>query len=176
MVGNLPVLLAAGSALFAHERVTHKRWMALIGSTFGAALIAFGASRGEAGSHACVSGDLLVAVSLLGGVAWILLCQRLMNTGRYSSVTVSAYVMTVGTLMRAVWVVATEGFPPVHLTPLTWISVAACGLMATTVTTYLWNWGLERVPASQAGVFINLEPVVGAILQSLLKLSNHFGR
>jgi len=40
--------------------------------------------------------------------------------------------------------------------------------MATTVTTYLWNWGLERVPASQAGVFLNLEPVVGAILGVVL--------
>jgi drug/metabolite transporter (DMT)-like permease len=38
------------------------------------------------------------------------------------------------------------------------------GLCATTVTTYLWNWGLSHVPASQAGVFINLEPVIGAIL------------
>ena len=42
------------------------------------------------------------------------------------------------------------------------------GLLATTVTTYLWNWGLSQVPASQAGVFINLEPVVGAILGVLV--------
>ena len=38
------------------------------------------------------------------------------------------------------------------------------GLLATTITTYLWNWALAQVPASQAGVFLNLEPVVGAIL------------
>jgi drug/metabolite transporter (DMT)-like permease len=164
MVGNLPVLLAAGSAVFAHERVTSKRWMLLVVSTIGAALIAFGASTGEAGSKASVSGDLLVAVSLLGGVAWILLSQRLMKTGRYTSVTASAYVMTLGGLMVAAWVIPMEGLPPVHLTPLTWISVAASGLLATTCTTYLWNWGLGRVPASQAGVFINLEPVVGAVL------------
>jgi len=42
------------------------------------------------------------------------------------------------------------------------------GLLATTVTTYLWNWGLAQVPASQAGVFLNLEPVVGAILGVLV--------
>jgi drug/metabolite transporter (DMT)-like permease len=164
MVGNLPVLLAAGSALFAHERVTPKRWMLLVVSTIGAALIAFGASTGEAGSKASVSGDALVAVSLLGGVAWILLSQRLMKTGRYTSVTASAYVMTIGALMVAAWVIPVDGLPPVHLSLLTWISVAASGLLATTCTTYLWNWGLGRVPASQAGVFINLEPVVGAVL------------
>jgi drug/metabolite transporter (DMT)-like permease len=164
MVGNLPVLLAAGSALFAHEQVNAKRWIALIASTLGAGLIAFGASTGEAGSQATLSGDLLVAVSLLAGVAWILICQRLMKAGNYSPVNVSAYVMTVGALMLAVWVIGTEGLPPVHLSLRTWLSVAASGILATTFTTYLWNWGLVRVPASQAGVFLNLEPVVGAML------------
>ena len=36
--------------------------------------------------------------------------------------------------------------------------------LATASTTLLWNWGLKRVPASQAGIFVNLEPLVGAIL------------
>ena len=47
MVGALPVLLAAGSALFAHEKVTKARWTALVASMIGAGLIAFGASSGE---------------------------------------------------------------------------------------------------------------------------------
>ena len=164
MVGVLPVLLAAGSALFAHERVTLRRWIALLASTSGAALIAFGASTGEAGTHASLAGDLLVAASLIAAVVWILLSQRLMKSGHYSSVSASAYVMTAGTPMLLIWVLATEGPVPVRLSALTWMSVAAMGLLATTITTYLWNWGLAQVPASQAGVFINLEPVVGAIL------------
>jgi drug/metabolite transporter (DMT)-like permease len=169
MVGNLPVLLAAGAALFAHERVTAGRWLALFASTIGAALIALGASKGEGGAQATVIGDLLVVASLIAAVAWVLLSQRLMKAGRdYSPMVTSAYVMTAGTVMLAAWVVATEGLPSVHLSFRTWASVAASGLLATTVTTYLWNWGLARVPASQAGVFVNLEPVVGAILGVIL--------
>ena len=42
--------------------------------------------------------------------------------------------------------------------------MAEQGLLATASTTLLWNWGLKRVPASQAGIFVNLEPLVGAIL------------
>jgi len=165
MVGNLPVLLAAGAAIFAHERVTPGRWVALVASTLGAALIAFGASRGEAGQAASLAGDLLVAVSLLAGVAWILISQRLMKVGRdYSPAHTSAYIMTAGTLMLAVWVFAAEGPPSTHLSARTWLSVIASGLLATTVTTYLWNWGLVHVAASKAGVFVNLEPVVGALL------------
>ena len=101
-------------------------------------------------------------------MAWILIVQALMKSGRYSPVYASAYVMTAGTPMLALWVLATEGPIPVRLSALTWISVAAMGLLATTITTYLWNWGLAQVPASQAGVFINLEPVVGAILGVLV--------
>jgi drug/metabolite transporter (DMT)-like permease len=177
MIGALPVLLAAGSALFAHEHVSKGRWLALVASMIGAGLIAFGASSGEAGAQASLSGDLLVAVSLFAGVAWILITQVLMNTGRYSPVNASAYVMTAGALMVAVWAIGTEGLPPIHLTARTWAWGGGGGRrgappppppLATTLTTYLWNWGLARVPASQAGVFLNFEPVVGAILGVLL--------
>src|SRR5205809_2983345 len=157
MVGNLPVLLAAGAALFAHERVTGARWVALITSTVGAAMIAFGAAKGEAGAQASLIGDVLVVASLIAAVAWILLSQRLMKSGNYSPMITSAYVMTAGTLMLAAWVIATEGLPGVGLSFRTWASVAASGLLATTVTTCLWNWGLARVRASHAGVFVTLE-------------------
>jgi drug/metabolite transporter (DMT)-like permease len=168
MVGALPVLLAAGSAMFAHEHVTPGRWVALVASMIGAGLIAFGASSGEGGAHASLAGDLLVAVSLLAGVAWILITQALMKTGRYSPLNASAYVITAGTLMLVVWVIATEGLPSIHLSAGTWASVVALGLFATTLTTWLWNWGLAHVPASRAGVFLNLEPVVGTLLGVIL--------
>jgi drug/metabolite transporter (DMT)-like permease len=168
MIGATPVLLAAGSAMFAHERVTRERWFALFASMLGVGLIAFGASSGEAGAHASLSGDLLVGVSLFAGVGWILITQVLMKTGRYSPVNASAYVITAGALMVVIWVVATEGLPPAHLTARTWACVIALGLLATTATTYLWNWGLSHVPASKAGVFLNLEPVVGTLLGVIL--------
>ena len=169
MVGTLPVLLAAGATLFAHERVTPGKWVALAASTIGAGLITLGASTGEAGIQATVTGDVLVAVSLIAAVGWILISQRLMTAGRgYSELVTSAYIITAGTLILCVWVLATEGLPQVHLSFRTWIALAWQGLLATTVTTYLWNWGLARVPASQAGVFVNLEPLVGAILGVML--------
>ena len=168
MVGALPVLLAAGSAIFTHEHVSKGRWMALIASMIGAGLIAFGASSGEAGAQASLAGDLLVAFSLIAAVVWILITQALMKSGRYSPVVISAYVITAGTVMLVVWVLGTEGVPPIHLSARTWACVVALGLLATTLTTYLWNWGLAQVPASQAGVFLNFEPVVGAVLGVLL--------
>src|SRR2546423_5426087 len=81
MVGVLPVLLAAGAALFAHELVNTRRGIALFASTLGAALIAFGASTGGAGTPASLTGDLLGAASVIAAVAWILIVAALMKSG-----------------------------------------------------------------------------------------------
>ena len=50
MVGTMPVILAVGATLFAHERMDATGWLALIASTLGAALIALGA-RHAAGTR-----------------------------------------------------------------------------------------------------------------------------
>lgn len=168
MVGVLPVLLGVAAAIFTHERLDVIGWLGLIASTAGAALVAFGASGGADGAGPSLFGDLLVVSSLFAGVFWILTSQRLMDRG-YSPVVTTAIVTMVGTLFLAIWVLGAEGAPALaNLSLRTWLSLAALGLLATTVATLLWNWGLSRIPASQAGVFINLEPVVGALLGAAL--------
>ena len=52
MVGTMPVILAVGATLFAHERMDGVGWAALAGSTCGAALIALGGGSHEGRSDA----------------------------------------------------------------------------------------------------------------------------
>jgi drug/metabolite transporter (DMT)-like permease len=57
------------------------------------------------------------------------------------------------------------GAPPIHAISLkAWLALAASGILCTATTTLLWNWGLTQVPASQAGVLLNMEPLIGSIL------------
>jgi drug/metabolite transporter (DMT)-like permease len=44
-----------------------------------------------------------------------------------------------------------------------WLATAASGVLSTAAATVFWTIGLQNVPASDAGVFINLEPLVGAL-------------
>ena len=44
----------------------------------------------------------------------------------------------------------------------------ASGLLCTAATTLLWNWGLTKAPASEAGVMLNMEPIVGSTLGMVL--------
>jgi drug/metabolite transporter (DMT)-like permease len=45
-----------------------------------------------------------------------------------------------------------------------WFALAFSGLLCTATTTLLWNWGIHQVPASRAGVFLNIEPALGSVL------------
>ena len=163
MVGTMPVILAVGAALFARERMDRVGWMAVAGSTVGAGLIALG---GRHGGHATLTGDLLVVVSLVIALGWILLNKSLME--RHSAIVVTAYGLFAGTLMLAVIVPIGWGWPPVHLSWRAWAASAAAGVLCTAATTLLWNWGLTQVPASQAGILLNMEPLIGSLLGILV--------
>jgi drug/metabolite transporter (DMT)-like permease len=173
MVGAMPILLGLAAAVIARERLTLRHWILLLVSASGALLIASGPNEpGDSGRGPSVVGDALVLLSLLAAVAWVLTSKRLM--ARYNSGFVSALVQIVGTVMLIAWVVPTAGLPPFDLPLRVWLIVGAQGLLATTTATLLWNWGIVRVPMSEAGVFVNLEPVVGALL-GVIVLGEHLG-
>jgi drug/metabolite transporter (DMT)-like permease len=177
MVGTMPVILAVGATLFAHERLDLKGWLALAGSTLGIALIVLSASHGGGrdGIHGGnLWGDLLVVLSLVIALAWVLLNQRLMVLGR-SPMAVTAWTLLTGSAMLAPWVLWRDGLPPVRgLGWHVWFAVVASGLVCTAAATLLWNWGIHRVPASRAGVFLNIEPALGSIL-GVLVLGDRLG-
>lgn len=172
MVGTAPVLLAVAATLFAHERMDLTGWLSLGVSTAGAALIALGhePSRHSTSAHIAaqlstptLSGDLLVVASIVIALGWVLMNKHLVE--HHSAIAVTAYVTIAGTLMLAISVPIFYGPPPfAHISLRAWLALAASGLLCTAATTLLWNWGIARVPVSQAGVLLNMEPLIGSIL------------
>ncbi len=193
MVGSMPVLLAVAAALFAGERLDWMGWLALAGSTAGAVLVTLGGAHGagHAGTghgEPSLAGDLLVVASLVTALWWVLLSKKLM--ARHSPPVVTAYTILAGTLMLAAWILtplaakplcaqlgipnASAPMPFARLSATAWIALAVSGLACTATTTLLWNWGIHHVPASRAGVFLNIEPALGSILGVKL-LGEHLG-
>jgi drug/metabolite transporter (DMT)-like permease len=174
MVGAMPVLLAAAAAIFAGESLDWIGWLALCGSTAGAAMVTLGGSRATTGNETpSLAGDLLVIASLITALAWILLSKKLMQT--HSPPVVTACTIYSGTIMLVVVIFGMqllapilhsriESFPFAHVSVRAWVALAASGLLCTATTTLLWNWGIHHVPASRAGVFLNIEPALGSIL------------
>jgi len=162
MVGTMPVILALGAVAFAHERLRALGWICLVISTLGAGMIALGAKHHVDGGPT-ISGDLLVVLSLAIALGWILLNKKLLET--HSAITVTSYGVIAGTLMLALVVPPMYGMPPVHGISLkAWSALAASGVLCTAATTLTWNWGMTKVPASQAGILLNMEPLMGSIL------------
>ena len=164
MVGTMPVLLALGATIFAAERLDWIGWLALAGSTVGAALIVLGGHEtGTPGAAPSLAGDLLVVASLVIALGWILMNKSLMFV--HGPLAVTAYGILAGTLMLAAWVMATDGPPPfARVSRTAWLALGASGILCTATTTLLWNWGIHHVPASRAGVFLNIEPALGSWL------------
>lgn len=157
IIGAFPPLLALAAAGFYHEKLGTRGWAAVGASTLGVLLIV-----GLPGPDHNWLGDALVFLSLITSVAWVLLSKRLIE--RYSALIATGYVLTFGTLTLLPISLFWDGLPRLSLSGGVWGSVLALGLVSTAFTFMVWNWGLERVPASQAGVYVNLEPVVGAVL------------
>lgn len=173
MVGSMPVLLAAAAALFAGERLDWFGWLMLCGSTAGAALVVVGGGSGNQYEQPSLGGDLLVLASMVAALAWILLSKKLMEA--HSPPVVTAYTILAGTGMLTIWVLGPWVLSPLthrrvtplpfaHISATAWAALAISGLMCTATTTMLWNWGIHHVPASRAGVFLNIEPALGSVL------------
>ena len=174
MVGAMPVFLAVTAVLFAGEQMDRLSWLALCGSTAGAAMVVLGGNHATTGRETpTLAGDLLVIVSLVSALAWILLSKKLMQT--HSPPVVTAYTIYSGTVMLVIWMAGSrllafamhakaEPMPFAHVSMTAWVALGISGLLCTATTTLLWNWGIHHVPASRAGVFLNIEPALGSVL------------
>jgi drug/metabolite transporter (DMT)-like permease len=184
MVGAMPVMLAVAAALFSHERLDAIGWLALFASTAGAGLIVLGGSRSHAArGEPSLIGDMLVVFSLFTALTWIILSKKLMES--HSPPVVTAYTILSGSAMLMVcvlgpwllspWLPTKTPAPPfAQLSATAWVASALAGLLCTALTTFLWNWGIHHVPASRAGVFLNIEPALGSWLGVQL-LGEHLG-
>jgi drug/metabolite transporter (DMT)-like permease len=103
----------------------------------------------------------------------------------HSPPVVTAYTILSGTGMLAVWVLGPWLLSPIthakvaplpfaHVSSTAWMALGISGLLCTATTTLLWNWGIHHVPASRAGVFLNIEPALGSFLGVKL-LGEHLG-
>ncbi|MDQ6930534.1 MAG: DMT family transporter, partial [Candidatus Eremiobacteraeota bacterium] len=94
--------------------------------------------------------------------AWVLLSESIVR--RYDAIISSAYILWMGTLALVAFEVLSHPHDLVaHYSPNAWLATIASAVLCTAITTVLWNMGLRAVPASDAGVFINFEPLIGAI-------------
>ncbi|MFS0771565.1 DMT family transporter [Sphingomonas sp. 1P08PE] len=156
LVGAMPALVAVAARLLG-ERVSGTSWIGVIGATVGAALIA-----GKPGGGGTPWGIALSLASLVIFLGWLLVLKRAPVTR--SALAVPAVTLVVAMLTILPIALALHGVPPVRLSAAAWGGILGQGLLSTFVATAAWQYGAARVDSASAGVFINIEPLIGAAL------------
>lgn len=154
LVGTGTPLLALAGALFRSERPGARGWTAV-----GLSCLGLGLMVGLPGPGRTWTGDTLVFLSMVTTTAWVLVMVPLVR--RYGGLASTAWTVALGGIFQipVAWL---DGTPSTPDSLLGWGALLGLGLGCTAGSYALWNLGLERMPPSRAGVYLNLEPVVGA--------------
>ncbi len=113
------------------------------------------------------SGDLVLVLAGVAYATYSLLGRRVLERHAPLAVTTRSLVWGAAALLPVAGAEWASGARPV------WTASAVAGtLYLAVVITALgyvaWNWALARVPAPRAAIFLNIQPIVGALLGAAL--------
>ncbi|WP_027368695.1 DMT family transporter [Desulfocurvibacter africanus] len=162
---SVPLLVAVGARIFLAEALSATTAAGLALAIGGVAWLTLAGSPSESASNPLL-GNALELCAMVCAAASMLLLKRLSE--RWSSWTLTAVQTLCGFLFflpGAPLVLSAElleqGWPVL-------LTLAFLGSCVTLGAFGLYNWGMSRLPASQASAFINLVPVTAVFLGWLL--------
>jgi O-acetylserine/cysteine efflux transporter len=161
LIGTGPVLVAVIAAAWHHDVARPVAWAGFMVSLAGVAVVASGGGGGATGA-----GDILVLASVLITSAMTVAQGRLLEGQDPAAVTA---VMFVGAAVAALPVaLVTGGLPSAPPAGgagvLAVLAVAGLTVIGTLTPFTLFAYGQHQVSTEVAGAFLNLEPLVGALV------------
>lgn len=160
LVGAMPALIAV-SARVLGEKVSRLSWVGVAAATLGAALIA-----GKPDGASSPLGVALSIAALFLFLTWLLVLRRAPPAP--NPMAIPAVSIIVAALVVLPIALVMHGPPKLALSAPAWSAIIAQGVLATLLATAAWQYGAAQVGAASAGVFINIEPLMGAACGVLL--------
>ncbi len=160
LVGAMPALIAICAKVMG-EKVSRASWMGVGAATLGAALIA-----GKPDGAGSPLGVALSLGSLFIFLAWLVVLKRAPKPASPMAVPAATVIIAAFTVLPIAFFM--HGPPKLDLSPTAWIGVLGLGVLSTLLATAAWQFGSARVGSASAGVFINIEPLMGASIGVLL--------
>lgn len=160
LVGAMPALIALCAPLIG-EKVSRLSWIGVAGATLGAALIA-----GRPEGAGTPLGVALALGALLVFLAWLMILRAAPAAPTPMAIPAVSIIVAAATVLPIALVL--HGPPNLGVSPAAWLGIAGQGVLSTLVATAAWQIGSARVDSASAGVFINIEPLVGATLGVML--------
>jgi drug/metabolite transporter (DMT)-like permease len=173
MLASMPIWSALLGRV-AGERLARRQVVGVLVSVAGIALAFFEPAEAFAGEARTLVGDGLLLLTGLLGAVYGLLAKRALAVDHPATVTTYAMLLGTAVLLPAAVV---EGLVPAlgrldgRLVGL----VVFLGVPGGAVAFLLWTWALSRLTPTQVAVYVNLNPIVAALLGVLLLAERRSG-
>ena len=165
IVATIPVFTAILGWLVLKEKMGWLRVAGIAVAALGVLLIVSdGKIRSLVSGEAGTFGDVLILISAVNWAVYTILSRR--ELARHPAARMMFYVMLSGWLFACIWIF---GFGPgvseiPHLKFDGWMAILMLGLFGSGLAYIAWYDALREIPASQLGVFINIEPLVTMLI------------
>ncbi len=163
--GFIPAVITLMAAVFLKEKLNERQIAGIIISVSGVALISFMAAHGERASNPVIGNVLMIGAVLMWST-YTILSKKL---SAFDPLLVTTICTVVGSilLLPATYIeLRHRPFPDIPFPQ--WISICYLGVFSSAVCYILYNGSLNYLSAVQVGNFLNLDPVIGAIIAMIV--------
>jgi drug/metabolite transporter (DMT)-like permease len=168
IVATTPVFIALLGWILLREKLG---WIGITGIVLAAAGVLLVVSKGDlqalTSGRFGTPGDLLILISAPNWAVFSVLSRRVLQA--HSPTRSMFYVMGFGWLFSSLLFFSGSGLAEIgRLTLNGWLGVGFLGIFCSGLAYFFWYDALSVLPASRAGAFLYLEPLVAVIVAAWL--------
>jgi drug/metabolite transporter (DMT)-like permease len=167
ILATIPLRSALLSRATRSERLVFRQVVGVLLSLTGVGLVLAEDGLDWDGGLEGLLGDALMRVTALCGAAYGVLAQRAF--ARYNALTVITFAMVLGTLLLLPAALVEDPLGVIQrLDGRTVALLVFLGVFGGALAFFLWTFALTRLTPTQVAVYINLNPLVAAVLGAAL--------
>lgn len=161
----LPLMVALGATVFLNEQVSRKTLAGFGIAIVGACWLSLAGKESESAPNPLL-GNFLEFMAMVAATGYTLSVKHLST--RYSPVFLTAFQSVAGAFFFSLFLLDPEISLPVEFYPVPALAIVYLGSFVTLGAYLSYNYGVSKIPASQASAFVNLIPVFSVILGFLI--------
>ncbi len=167
----LPIMVAIGAWLWIGEKITKYIIIGGLLAFVGAIWLSLGATSSDYAPNP-IYGNIMEFLAMVSAVGYTLILKYLSKN--LTPLFLTAFQALVGTIFFAPFILLTNATIPTEFPLEASLAVLYLGIGVSFGAYGLYNYGVSKIPASEASLYINLIPVFTIILAYFL-LEEKFG-